>query len=99
MDSSELRLNKRFSALTSPAMGHWACDPLELVHVHQFGNFDLHIISPVGGVRLVVNTSTSHVFHMLLYTYSDPFSSLLSRRSRQRERLSASELSICLSVC
>jgi len=24
---------------------------------------------------------------------------LLSRRSRQRERLSASELSICLSVC
>jgi len=48
-------------------MGHWGTCPLELAHVHQFGN------SYYSGSGMV----TPHIFHILLYTESLRFSSVL----------------------
>jgi len=63
------------------ALGHIS-PSLELVHVHQFGNFIYisntthwrHIISPVETGRLVVNTSTPHIYpHAVAYLLSSVF--------------------------
>jgi len=58
--------------MASPAMVHWGTSPLELAHVHQFGNIYSHI-TPVGSGSASEHQYTMHFPHTTVYLVSSVF--------------------------